>query len=212
MTTTQSKTAALVAGTAYLTHQANAAEVSAVAEFLTKIKSLDDQIRGPAWQNAGPVGAAAVKPLAEIMNSPDMEIARAAKRALWQIVRYAGRPGAKKDASAVVGELLLLLGSAPVVVRRETLWMLSEIAGDTVVDRMAALLSDPALREDARCALIRLPGAKVTRALKKAFNNAPEDFKPALAHSLRLRGEKVDGYPSQKLVPVKKTAVEPKRD
>ena len=202
MTTTHSKTVALVSGAAILIHHAQAAEAAGIAEFLAKIKSPDDRIRGPAWQNAGPMGAVAVGPLARTMSDPDMETARAAKRALWQIVRYAGRPGANKEVSAVVAALLTSLSDSPVVVRRETLWMLSEIAGDAAVDRMAAQLTDPALREDARCALTRLPGTKTTRALRKALASAPAEFKPALAHSLRLRGEKVDGYPSQKLVPV----------
>jgi hypothetical protein len=87
--------------------------------------------------------------------------------------------------------------------------MLSEIAGDEAIEGMAALLTDQELREDARCSLTRLPGAKATAALKTALANAPEDFKPALAQSLRVRGLKVEGYPSQKLVPTKKTNVAP---
>jgi hypothetical protein len=72
---------------------------------------------------------------------------------------------------------------------------------------MAALLLDPEVREDARCALMRLPGRKATASLRSAFAAAPEEFKFALAESLRQRGEKVKGYPSQKLVPTRPTAV-----
>jgi len=74
---------------------------------------------------------------------------------------------------------------------------------------MAALLTDKALREDARCALTRHPSRAAVRALKSAFATAPEDFKPALAESLRARGEKVEGYPSRKLVPTTQTTVLP---
>jgi hypothetical protein len=81
--------------------------------------------------------------------------------------------------------------------------MLSEIGGDDAVAPMAALLTDKDVREDARCALMRLPGRKATAALKSAFDRAPEEFKFALAESLRARGEKVNGYPSQKLVPTR---------
>jgi hypothetical protein len=49
--------------------------------------------------------------------------------------------------------------------------------------------------------LTRLPGAQATAALKTAFASSPEEFKFALAESLRERGEKVEGYPSRKLVP-----------
>ena len=46
---------------------------------------------------------------------------------------------------------------------------------------MAGLLSDPVFREEARCALTRLPGRKATAALRTAFTSAPEEFKFALA-------------------------------
>jgi HEAT repeat protein len=146
-----------------------------------------------------------VKPLAALMTDADFEISRSAKRALYKIVRHAGRPGANKEANAVEKELIALLKSDAVSVRREVLWMLSEIGDDDAIAPMAALLTDKEVREDARCALMRLPGKKTAAALKSAFGSAPEEFKPALAESLRQRGEKVDGYPSQKLVPTRPT-------
>ncbi len=176
-------------------------------ELIAKIKDKDDKVRGPAWQGAAPAGAAAVKPLAEVMTDPDFEIARAAKRALWVVVRHAGRPGGGREARAVGNELILLLANSPTPVRREALWMLSEIGANNAVPAMAALLTDKDLREDARCALQRLPGKRVTTALKGAFAAAPEDFKYALAESLRDRGEKVEGYPTQKLKPTRPTSV-----
>jgi HEAT repeat protein len=176
-------------------------------DLVARIKSKDDSIRGPAWQTAESAGAPAVRPLAEVMTDSDFETARAAKRALYRIVRHAGRPGAKHEAEAVTGELVLVLGSAAAPVRREAMWMLSEIAGDKAVAAMATMLADPEVREDARCALIRLSGGKATSAFKAAFANAPEEFKYALAEALRERGIKINGYPSQKLVPGRKTTV-----
>lgn len=204
MTTNEIKPAVLLAGAATVIASAgHAAEAVSVTDLVAGIKSTDDKVRGPAWQGAGPVGAPAVKPLAAIMTDPDFEISRSAKRALYKIVRHAGRPGAKKEAQAVEKELIPLLQNSAVPVRREVLWMLSEIGGDDAVAPMAALLTDKEVREDARCALMRLPGRKATGALKSAFGSAPEEFKPALAESLRARGEKVSGYPSQKLVPTR---------
>lgn len=208
MTANNLKTAAVVTGTAAaMATVSRIAEAASVDDLIAKIKSQDDAVRGPAWQSAGPCGAPAVKPLAAVMTDPDFETARSAKRALYKIVRHAGRPGAAKEAKAVATELIALLPSSPAVVRREALWMLSEIGGDEVVAPMAALLSDKEMREDARCALMRLPGRKSTAALKSAFASAPEEFKFALAESLRQRGEKVKGYPSQKLVPTRQTSV-----
>jgi hypothetical protein len=204
MTTNEIKPAVLLAGAATVIASAgHAAEAVSVTDLVAGIKSTDDKVRGPAWQGAGPVGAPAVKPLAAIMTDPDFEISRSAKRALYKIVRHAGRPGARKEAQAVETELIPLLKSDAVAIRREVLWMLSEIGGDDAVAPMAALLTDKEVREDARCALMRLPGRKATGALKSAFGSAPEEFKPALAESLRARGEKVSGYPSQKLVPTR---------
>jgi len=208
MNTNEIKSAALVAGAASVaTTSSHAAEANSVAELVTRIKSTDDKVRGPAWQGAGPAGAPAVKPLAAVMTDADFEISRSAKRALYRIVRHAGRPGAKREAKAVQTELIPLLKTEAVLVRREVLWMLSEIGDDDAITSMAALLTDKEAREDARCALMRLPGRKATAALKSAFDSAPDEFKYALAESLRKRGEKVKGYPSQKLVPARQTTV-----
>jgi len=176
-------------------------------DLITRLRSSDDTVRGPAWQGAATAGAAAVKPLAGLMADGERETARAARRALWVVVRHAGPPGAAKEAAAVTHELILCLENQPVAVRHEVLWMLSEIGGDEAILPMAVLLSDPLFREDARCALTRLPGRKATAALRTAFTSAPEDFKFALAESLRTRGDSVRGYPTRKLVPSRPTTV-----
>jgi HEAT repeat protein len=181
--------------------------VGSADDLVSRIKSKDDAVRGPAWQSAEIAGAAAVKPLSEVMVDPDFEIARAARRALYRIVRHAGRPGAMPEAKAVAAQLIPLLKSPQALVRKEAAWMLSEIAGDEAVKPMSALLSDQEAREDARCALMRFPGSKATSAFKTAFKTAQEDFKPALAETLRERGVEVKGYPSQKIVPSRKTEV-----
>jgi HEAT repeat protein len=75
---------------------------------------------------------------------------------------------------------------------------------------LAALLTDANVREAARCALERIPTSKAVRALENALEAGPEDFRAAVANSLRVRGHKVAGYPTQKLIPTKQTAVEAK--
>ncbi|MBI3851073.1 MAG: HEAT repeat domain-containing protein [Verrucomicrobia bacterium] len=200
--------APLTAGVTLASLSTAAGKIS-LDEFISRIKSADDRVRGPAWQSAAEFGAPAVKPLAEVMAHPDFEIARAAQRALWKIVRHAGRPGADKERSEVATELVPLLAHGSSYVRREFVWMLSEIGGDDTVPPLAALLLDQDLREDVRGALQRMPGAKSLAALKTALASTPEDFKPAIAVSLRARGQKVNGFPSQKLIPTEKTAVKP---
>lgn len=156
---------------------------------------------------ASRAGPPALKPLAALLTDPNVEVARSARRALYRIIRNAGRPGAAREARAVEAELIALLKSDAAPVRREVLWLLSEIGGKDAVAPMAALLADPEAREDARCALTRLPGDRATAALKSAFASAPEDFRFALAESVRQRGGKVAGYPSKRLIPAKQTSV-----
>jgi HEAT repeat protein len=204
-----SKTTLAAGAAAFAATTATAASALAVDDLIAKIKSADDKVRGPAWQGAAPYGAPALKPLAALMSDSNFEVARSARRAMYVIVRHAGRPGARKEAKAAEEDLIPLLKSDQPAVRREVLWMLSEIGSDAAVAPMAALLTDKEVREDARCALMRIPEKKVKAALKSALAAAPEDLKYALAESLRKLGEKVDGYPSQKLVPTRQTTVSP---
>jgi HEAT repeat protein len=211
MSTNSLKQVSIAAGAAGVIAQtASTAQGQGVDELLAGIKSAGDNERTEAWQSAGEVGAPAVKPLANVMTDDDLEVARAAKRALWKIVRYTGRPKANKERRAVETELTGLLGDdQPVAVRREVLWMLSEIGARNSIKPIARLLRNEELREDARMALERIPGKRAVTTLKAGFEKAPEDFKPNIAQSLRNRGEEVAGYPCKKLVPTKKTDVKP---
>jgi hypothetical protein len=177
----------------------------AVTKLIADLQSTDDAIRGAAWQGAATIGVPAVKPLAGLMAHPDFETARAAKRALWKIVRHVGRPKETKERKAVQAELLSLLEAAPVAIRSEAAWMLSEIGDSRAVAPLAALLMDANVREAARCALERIPTSKAVRALENALETGPGDFRPALANSLRVRGRKVEGCPSQKLIPTRQS-------
>lgn len=184
-----------------------------VEELIAKIKQSDDKVRAAAWQSAGKYGAAAVKPLAAVMTAEDVEVARAAKRGLWVLVRHVGGPGTDDEKKPVVAALCELLGDdQPNAVRREVLWMLSEIGGNEAVEairEIPGILENQEIREDARCAVERIPGDAAVQALRDALEAAPEDFKYALAESLRNRGAEVAGYPSRKLVPTKQTQVKP---
>jgi HEAT repeat protein len=186
------------------------AKQQAVEKLLSKIKDNSDEVRTEGWLGAGEVGAAAVNPLAKVMTDDNLEVARAAKRALWKIVHYTGRPEATRDKKAVEASLLELLGDAqPVSVRREVLWMLSEIGGPNSIKPIAGLLSNEQLREDARMSLERIPNRAAVNALEAGLDAAPEDFKLNIAQSLRKRGVDVPGLACVKLVPTKKTNVKP---
>ena len=181
--------------------------VFTVQELISKIRSEEDPSKAPAWQRAGPLGAPAVRPLLALWNDPSFEAVRKARRALQAVVRHAGHPGAAKESAAVQRELIAALKPGDARVRRDIVWLLSELPGEGAVKALAALLSDPAVREDVRCALTRIPGPKATSALRSALTKAPAEFQEALAESLRARGETVAGYPSKKLVPCARTTV-----
>lgn len=205
------KKASLAAGAVVVTAEtAGAAKEKTVDELIVKLKSKDDKVRAEALLSAGEVGAPVVKSLAKVMADEDVEVMRAGKRALWKIVRHAGRPGARDERRAVEAEMIeLLTDNQPTSVRREVLWMLSEICGRTSIKPIAALLSNKELREDARMVLERIPGRQSVAALKKGLEAAPKDFKLNIAQSLRKRGVEVSGFPCEKLVPTKKTNVKP---
>jgi HEAT repeat protein len=211
MSMNNSKKVSLAAAAAgVMSGVAGAARKKAVDELIAGIRDDNDKVRAEAWLGAGEVGAAAVKPLARVMSNRELEVARAAKRGLWKIVRHVGRPGAGNERRAVVGELVELLDDEqPVPVRREVLWMLSEIGTRKSIKPIAALLSNKALREDARMVLQRIPSKNALAALKAGLKAAPEDFKLNIAQSLRQRGVKVSGLPCVKLVPTKRTNVKP---
>ena len=178
--------------------------------LIENIQSTTDAVRAAARDDAGPVGAPAVLPLAKIAAGGDLEVARAANRAIQNIVYYAGRPGAEDEAKAVAAELLKLLGdSQPLQLRRDVLWMTWQIGGEEAVEPVAALLANAELREDARMALERLPGEKATAVLQAALASAAAAEKPALAHSLRVRGVETPGVPDMRLMPTKETSVQP---
>ncbi|TVS14959.1 MAG: hypothetical protein EA424_17675 [Planctomycetaceae bacterium] len=178
--------------------------------LIEKIQSSDHAERAAARDHAGPVGARAMVPLAKIAATGELEIARAANRAMQNLVYYAGRPGAEDEAKAVSLELLKLLGDdQPMQLRRDVLWMTWQIADSQAVGPVAELLAIPDLHEDARMALERLPGEEATAALQAALATAADEDKPAIAHSLRVRGVEVPGVPDLRLKPVKETSVQP---
>ena len=197
-----------ITGTAVAVSAAGAAPGRGVIDLIRKIKDSNAEVRTEAWQGAGELGAAGIEAMAGLMTDENLEVARAAKRAMWKIVRHTGRPGADKERQAVADSLAGLLGGkVPVVIRREVLWMLSEIGDKKAIEPMAELLGHKELREDARMVLERIPGKASVAALRAGFKTSPEDFKGNIAQSLRKRGKKVRGYECVKLVPTKKTTV-----
>ena len=166
-------------------------------ELLAAITSDDADVRTRAWSAAGQVGPAALEPLADVMATGALEVARAASRGMWAITHAAGAPGATGRAETVIALARLLGDERPVTVRREALWMLSEIAAGSAVAPMALLLSHDELQEDCRMALERIPGDASLAALQRGFEQAPESFKYNLAQSLRRTASRWMAIPAR---------------
>jgi len=189
-------------------------ETLTLEQLIAAINSDDPDPRTAAWLAAGTVGAPAIKPTARISVEGELEVGRAAKRAMWKTVRTVGAPDAKAaDKKAVIKELIAILldGSRPEMLRRDVIWMLSEIGGQETIDAFYEIpdILEQDIREDARCCAERIPIEAAVKALKDALEEAPAALKPAIAHSLRVRGVEVPGVPCLKLVPTKGTTVEP---
>ncbi len=170
-------------------------------QLIDHVQSAEESERLKALDGAKTAGPQAVEPLAKAMAGGRPEVERAATRALWNLVHAQGAPGAeyRRETGA---KLLGLLGAEPATqVRREALWMVSELCETRqAVRTVASLLEHPELKEDVRLVLERLPGKPAVAALKAAFVSADDEFKFALAASLRKRGVAVEGYPCQKLL------------
>lgn len=159
-------------------------------EFLDQIKSNDVNVSYQASTTAGPMGAQAVMPLAEVMKLDIRTNGRAATLALQNIVHHAARPGAQTEARAVAEELLRVAAvpTQPRAVRGNCLYLVGFIGSPEAIPALVKLLDDRVIREDARMALERIPGDESLGALRKAAETAPADFRKNLQQSLHNRG------------------------
>jgi hypothetical protein len=185
-----------------------------VDNLIAKIKDKSAKVRAEGRLSAGKVGAAAIKPLAAVTTSGDsvLEVARSAKRALWQIVYGYGKIEVEEQRKSILNELQsLLTDDWPDAFRREVLWMLSEIGDDSSVQSISEVLKVRRLIDDARCALQRIPGDASLSALKAALDSVPNGYKNNIAHALRARGVQsgLEKYPEENLTPPKPVVAKP---
>jgi len=158
-------------------------------DFLARVAAPSADVRAEAWKAAGPFGAAAVKPLAKLAESEEPGVTKAALAAIGTITAHAGRPGAPDELSAVAQALAEAVQAAgDDQLRRELLHFLGLAASDRQVSLLAGLLTDPAVGEDARIALERIPGDAATRALIEALRASSEEVQVRAADALARRG------------------------
>src|SRR5438874_2149254 len=165
-----------------------------VQALVAKIKGSDLDARAGAINEAAPLGAPAIAPLAGVAGGGDRGAAKAAREAIQRVAYYATRPGAGEDERAVAAELLKLIGTGRSrAVRAEAIRLVGILGGPDAATPLQRLLFDPDVREEARLALIRLPGPTADAALHLAMRTAPEDFRPALDLALQQRRRRAAG-------------------
>lgn len=183
-----------------------------VAELIRALQGDSNEKRAQAWFACGPLGATAIPRLVALWGEADagLEVQRAARHAVIQIVRFASRPKARESRKRVVTELSRLVeADGPAQIRRELLWLLSEIAGDESLPVLSRLLAQAAVREEACMALERIPGRRSLKILENSLSQSPADFKPVLAAALARRGHETKGVDSPRLAPRAQTQVQP---
>ena len=166
-----------------------AAQAGELDTFLAQIADPSPHVRTEAWTSAHVVGAPAIAPLAELAEAGDPAVGHAALKAIETIAAHAGRPeaGAEREAAAqALAEAIQ--ASSDDQVRRELLHCLGLVATHAETPLLGSLLLDPAVGEDARIALERMPGTPATRALVAGLQAASPDVQIRLAAALGHRG------------------------
>jgi HEAT repeat protein len=186
----------------------SAAELAAGAEaedkFLAGIRSDDEDANHAAWSTADEVDPSVIPALSELLRSNKPNVRKAAEEALKHIVHSVGKridprslgantgrpddPGRMDLRQQVVMHLVALLdGKRPKIEKTTALRHLSLIASTDDVGKIATLIHDPQLREEAAFCLERIPGKASEEALLGALPAAANDFKPRILAALGHR-------------------------
>jgi HEAT repeat protein len=174
-------------------------EAMSLEAFLAGVRSEDANARRETFEKAGPLGAPAIAPLAELIaagyregaTTRERDVAKAAATALDVIAHYASRPESGEERMAVSRELVKRLGpNTAEAVRIQALDLIGSTADDDVIPELAAMLRDPQMRERARAALERAACPAANQALLSAVPSASVDFRRDLILTLGVKRAK----------------------
>ncbi len=174
-------------------------------KFLAGIRSDDENANYAAWSNVADVDPGVIPALCELLVSKKLNVRKAAEEALKNFVHSVGKtidprsfganigrpddPGRMDRRQLVVMHFLVVLEESKRhgTERATALRHLSLIATTDDVDRVAAFIHDPHLREEAAFCLERIPGKAAEEALLKALPSVSDDFKPRILAALGHR-------------------------
>ncbi len=160
-----------------------------VDEVVAKLKSADGGERRAGWTAAKELGAEAVLPIAALIDAARGDIPLAGKLALRKLAH--GTEAGSERRTAVSTAIAEALGAKDLSLfaRRELAELLGSIGGDEAVPALERLLRESRLRDVARRALERVPGAAATRALIGALEGTAGTFHESLISTLGTRGD-----------------------
>jgi HEAT repeat protein len=170
---------------------ASGAMAKDVADLAQALAGQDEDARRAAAIELRDLGAPAAKAVAPLLASEDPAVVSTAGHVLEAIVLRAGRPGAEKERAEIVTLVVpYVKADQPMPARVAATKLLAFIGGDEVLPALTAQFADPDLREYARQAVQRVPGAAATQALIDALPAADPEFRAALIYSLGQRGDR----------------------
>ena len=193
-----------LAAAAALASATAAGAAEAEDAFLEGIQSDDEEANYAAWSSAADVDPSVITTLASLLDSRKLNVRRAADEALKNIVHSVGKvinaaslaanagrpddPGRMDPRQAVVAQLhSVISGSGSQHAKAIAIRHLSLIGTADDVGKIAGLLNDKNLREEAAFCLERIPGKTSEEALLGALPSVGGDFQPRILAALGHR-------------------------
>ncbi|UCH36326.1 MAG: ThuA domain-containing protein [Armatimonadota bacterium] len=148
----------------------------------------DEDARYAAKSRLIGMGEPAVAPLMAMVAAGDAQLAGEARDTLiWIAQRWAGTP----QAAGIQRWVIHLAGRERAAsVRRIAAHMLGLMGDARAVATLKSMLSEDALREDARQALMQIPGPEATQALVEMLGTVGPESQQAILHALGARGDR----------------------
>ena len=173
-------------------------------KLLAGIRSDDEDENYAAWSTSDQVDPSVIPALAELLTSKKLNVRKGAEEALKNVVHAVGKvinaaslgantgrpddPGRMDPRQVVVMHLhSVISGKYSETARVTAMRHLSLIGTTDDVGRIAPLLQDARLREEAAFCLERIPGKASEEALLAALPSAADDFKPRILAALGHR-------------------------
>jgi len=156
-------------------------------EFLKKIQSDDPETRYNAWNHADKQNPKVLKDLAQLLDSDNPGIVKAAEGAIERIVHATGKDLSSAKAETVRNELMALLDEDSKNIKVFVLRTLSLTAGDDDIPKIAKYTEDEIYQEEAVYCLERIPGDASAKALIAAAKKGSSAFQQRVIAALGNR-------------------------